>query len=85
MRLIFAWALGLCVSWAALPSSAAEPVTPESVVRTLVTANANKDLEMMSRYMAHDADVIGYTIGGRKYVGWDAFAAEMAQEFASVK
>lgn len=35
----------------------------------------------MSRLMAHDADAIGYTIGGRKYVGWESLASDMQDEF----
>jgi hypothetical protein len=34
--------------------------------------------------MAHDADVVGYTIGGRKYVGWPAIEQAMHEEFDSV-
>lgn len=63
---------------------AAEPATPEEVVRLLVRANAAKDLATISAYMVHDPDVVGYTIGGRKYVGWRAFEREMKEEFDSV-
>jgi len=49
-----------------------------------VKANAAKDMATMSRLMAHDEDAISYTIGGRKYVGWRDFAADMQQEFDSV-
>ena len=35
---------------------ATEPSTPESVIRTVVQANADKDLRTMSRWMAHDED-----------------------------
>jgi hypothetical protein len=31
--------------------------------------------------MAHDADIVSYTVGGRKYVGWNKFYAEMKEEF----
>lgn len=57
---------------------------PEEVLRALVQANAQKDLTTLSTLMAHDGDIISYTIGGRKYVGWKEVAQEMAQEFASV-
>jgi len=66
------------------PAYAAEPATPEDVLRLLVRANAEKDIATLSRYMAHDADVVGYTIGGRKYVGWPAFEREMKEEFEAV-
>lgn len=57
---------------------------PEATIRRLVEANAQQDLESMKRYMATDEDVIGYTIGGRKFVGWERFAEVMRHEFASV-
>ncbi|HJR77363.1 MAG TPA: nuclear transport factor 2 family protein [Nitrospiraceae bacterium] len=54
------------------------------MLRTLVKANADKDLALMAQYMSHDGDAIGYSIGGRKYVGWEPFAEEMRSEFGSV-
>lgn len=62
---------------------AADPRTPEEVLRALVRANAEKDLSTISKLMAHDADIISYTIGGRKYVGWTEFARDMQEEFDS--
>lgn len=59
--------------------------TPEAVLRALVRANAEQDLAAMSALMAHDPDSIGYSIGGRKYVGWEPFAQEMRQEFEDVE
>ena len=46
-------------------------------------ANAEKDMETMSRLMAHDADITSYTIGGRKYVGWGDLERDMEEEFKS--
>ena len=66
------------------PTYAAEPKTPEAVLRLIVRANAEKDMTTFSKYMAHDADVVGYTIGGRKYVGWPAVEQAMREEFDSV-
>jgi len=57
---------------------------PESVIRALVEANAALDLAGMSRLMAHDDDATGYSIGGRKYVGWPELERAMRDEFASV-
>lgn len=59
--------------------------TPEGVLRALVRANAAQDLAAMSALMAHDPDSIGYSIGGRTYVGWEPFAQEMTQEFKDVE
>ena len=64
--------------------SPSTPNDPETVLRLLVKANADKDLETMKQFMGTDENVIGYTIGGRKYVGWDGFAQTMSLEFASV-
>ena len=63
---------------------ATEPLTPEEVIRTVVRANAEKDLPTMSQLMAHDEDCINYTIGGRKYVGWSELAKDLQEEFELV-
>jgi hypothetical protein len=34
--------------------------------------------------MSHDADAVGYTIDGHKYVGWSALEVDMRSEFAAV-
>ena len=34
--------------------------------------------------MAHDEDRINYTIGGRKYVGWNELAEDLQEEFEFV-
>ena len=69
----------------AVESRAADTAGPEATIRTLVRANAKKDLATLSRLMAHDADITSYTIGGRKYVGWPEFEREMREEFGSVQ
>ena len=74
--------LPICSPYAA--ALATEPSTPEEVIRTVVRANAEKDLPTMSRWMAHDKDCINYTIGGRKYVGWSELAKDLQEEFESV-
>jgi hypothetical protein len=38
----------------------------------------------MSKYMSHDADAVGYTIDGHKYVGWPLLEVEMRDEFQAV-
>jgi SnoaL-like domain len=63
----------------------AEDMTgPEDTLRALVQANADKDVSTLARLMAHDADIVSYTIGGRKYVGWREFEREMMEEFRAV-
>lgn len=80
------WGL-LIVNTLASPLSAisSEPADPESAIRAMVRANAEKDISTLSRLMAHDADITSYSIGGRKYVGWAEFEREMQDEFANVQ
>ncbi|MEQ1845806.1 MAG: nuclear transport factor 2 family protein, partial [Nitrospira sp.] len=66
-------------------ASASDPLDPETAIRQLVRANAEKDLPTLSRLMAHDADIVSYTVGGRKYVGWPDFEREMREEFANTQ
>jgi len=71
-----------------LAGQAAQPrdlTTPEAVIRALVQANVQKDLKTMAALMSHDPDTVGYSIGGRKYVGWDSFVREMEREFLAVE
>jgi hypothetical protein len=58
---------------------------PEAVIRLLVEANANKDLATMKQFMGNDPYAVGYTIGGRKFVGWEKFAKVMEMEFRTVE
>jgi hypothetical protein len=62
---------------------AADDQSAEATVRALVRANAEKDMQTMSRLMAHDADITSYTIGGRKYVGWTDLEQDIDEEFRS--
>jgi ketosteroid isomerase-like protein len=70
---------------ASASAGAPDPNSPETVIRELVKANVEKDMPTMSRLMAHDADITSYSIGGRKYVGWQEFEREMREEFANVQ
>jgi ketosteroid isomerase-like protein len=77
---------GLCLTALAAPacvSLASDDQSAEAAVRTLIRANAEKDIATLSRMMAHDADITSYTIGGRKYVGWPDFERDMQEEFQS--
>jgi hypothetical protein len=74
---------GLCWVPAAM-SSNADNTELETTVRALVRANAEKDLPTMSKLMAHDADIISYSIGGRKYVGWSNLERDIKEEFEKV-
>src|SRR3989442_15833248 len=66
------------------PGLAAEMTGPEDTLRVLAQANADKDISTLARLMAHDADTVSYSIGGRKYVGWPQFEREMLEEFRTV-
>ncbi len=78
------WVLGTIILLASASTGlAADDQSAEATVRALVRANAEKDIEAMSRLMAHDADITSYTIGGRKYVGWGDLERDMQEEFGS--
>jgi len=83
--------LGPWVPTSLSPASAQTPPgnsnlnNPEAVIRLLVEANANKDLATMKQYMGGDPSAIGYTIGGRKFIGWDELAHAMEIEFRTVE
>jgi ketosteroid isomerase-like protein len=77
---------GLCLTALAAPACVglvSDDQSAEAAVRALIRANAEKDIETLSRMMAHDADITSYTIGGRKYVGWPDFERDMQEEFQS--
>lgn len=64
---------------------ASEPSDPESAIRRMVRANAEKDLPTLSRLMAHDSDIISYAVAGRKYIGWTQIEEGMREEFVNAQ
>ncbi|MDH5642321.1 MAG: nuclear transport factor 2 family protein, partial [Nitrospira sp.] len=82
LRLFAYWSLVLCIG-AASTAIAADPSDPESAIRRMVLANADKDLATLSQMMAHDADIISYAVAGRKYVGWDELEDGIREEFGN--
>ncbi len=56
------WMILLLLSALAPLAQASESVDPETAIRRLVRANAEKDLPTLSRMMAHDADIISYGV-----------------------
>jgi ketosteroid isomerase-like protein len=79
------WSTVFCADFgASLDGFALDAMTPEAAIRTLVRANADKDIATLARLMAHDADIVGYTLGGRKYVGWPDLERDFQQEFLDV-
>jgi ketosteroid isomerase-like protein len=66
-------------------ANAGDPPDPETAIRQMVRANAEKDLPTLSRLMAHDADIVSYSVGGRKYIGWPEFEREMREEFINTQ
>jgi ketosteroid isomerase-like protein len=75
----------LCVGSAVTPAiaQATDNQNVEATIRALVRANAEKNMPTLSRLMAHDADIISYSVGGRKYVGWPDLERDMQEEFNS--
>jgi len=55
---------------------------PETVIRRIVKANAEMDLKTLETHMAVDEDTVGYTIGGRKYIGWKDVKQAFEEEFS---
>jgi len=76
----------LLCSCSALPRSAEadHPATPEAVIRAMFHANETRNMEKLERLVSKDGDMVGYSVGGRKYVGWDELKREMQQEFEAV-
>lgn len=83
-RPLISLGLALCLS-ATSTAIASEPSDPESAIRRLVRANAEKDLPTLSRMMAHDADIISYAVAGRKYVGWQELEDGIREEFVNAE
>lgn len=71
--------------WLPVQSHAVQADDPEAIIRALVRANAEMDFPTISHYIAHDADIVSYSIGGRKYVGWEQLAKDFKEEFALVQ
>jgi len=55
---------------------------PETVIRMIVKANAEMDLKTLETHMGSDEDTVGYTIGGRKYIGWKDVKQAFEEEFS---
>ena len=84
MMLFCSQALGAPCLFGTTPSLTAHPDTAEATVRMLFKALAERDLVTIEKLVAKDADIIAYSIGGRKYIGWRAFARALQEEFATV-
>ena len=85
------WALFSMV-WLGLGSPASAEVgppphhlNPRQVMEAVVQANENRDYAGMARLMAHDDDIVNYTIFGLKYVGWEKLERDLKKEFATVE
>ncbi|THJ17905.1 MAG: DUF4440 domain-containing protein [Nitrospira sp. CG24B] len=78
-----AWCVLTLLISASTAARALEPSDPESAIRRMVRANAEKDLPTLSRLMAHDVDIISYGVAGRKYVGWTELEEGMREEFVN--
>lgn len=74
------FALGFLEIFLVIALSSGGALGLESVIRTTVQVNADKDLVTMADHISNEIDVIGCSSGGRKYVGWD----EICRGFGSV-
>jgi ketosteroid isomerase-like protein len=84
LNLVASWSLILIIG-TATAGAASEPSDPESAIRRMVRANAEKDLTTLSGLMAHDSDIISYAVAGRKYVGWPELEQGIRDEFANAQ
>jgi hypothetical protein len=57
------------------------PGGPEAAVRMLFQANEERSLRALEPLVSKDADMVAYSIGARKFVGWPQLAREMQHEF----
>ena len=80
---LVAWCVLMLFVTVPTATIASEPSDPESAIRRMVRANAEKDLPTLSRLMAHDADIISYGVAGRKYIGWTELEEGMREEFVN--
>ncbi len=71
-----------CGSWGAWANTPENLDDPETVIRMIVKANAEMDLKTLETHMAADEDTVGYTIGGRKYIGWKDVKQAFEEEFS---
>ncbi|MDH5426864.1 MAG: nuclear transport factor 2 family protein [Nitrospirota bacterium] len=69
-------------SWSAWAKSSGNLDDPETVIRMIVKANAQMDMKTLEVHMAADEDTVGYTIGGRKYIGWKDVKQAFEEEFS---
>ena len=84
LNLVASWSLILIIG-TATAGAASELSDPESAIRRMVRANADKDLPTLSGLMAHDADIISYGVAGRKYIGWPELEQGIRDEFANAQ
>lgn len=62
-----------------------EKMKVKSVVDQFAQAWEKEDMEMLSRIMAHDADMVNYgTDAAEHFVGWEAFKQALAKMFPSL-
>ncbi len=71
-----------CGSWGVWANTPDNLDDPETVIRMIVKANADMDLKTLETHMAADEDTVGYTIGGRKYIGWKDVKQAFEEEFS---
>jgi len=69
-------------SWGAWANTPGNLDDPETVIRMIVKANAEMDVKALETHMAADDDTVGYTIGGRKFIGWKDVKQAFKEEFS---
>ena len=74
--------IGWAPVWGGMSGESGHVESPETVIRLDVKANAEMDLPLLEKYMAAGDDAVGYTIGGRKFVGWPQVKQAFQEEFS---
>jgi len=54
---------------------------PETVIQMIVKANAEMDLKTLVTHRTAGENTVGYTIGGRKSIGWRGVKKAFEKEF----
>ncbi len=76
--------MGMRLPWARLIASQLA-LSVEEILRAIIKANAELDLEGMARFLSRDPNLVIHTINGRIYRGWQELAPDMEEEFRSVE
>jgi len=73
--------LFLSGNWGAWANTLGNLDDQETVIQMIVKANAEMALRTFETHLVPDEDALGYTSGGRKYIGWKDVKQAFEEEF----